>query len=303
MVRNCTIYKLSGLIKYEQAWKYQRVLAEHIHQTKKAGSAVGDQVLVLQHPRIFTLGRGATRDNLKFNVDDHSIEDVPNVLRVERGGEVTWHGPGQLVVYPILDLNNHKKDLHWYTTQLEESVINMLKNPPYNIPRIGRHDINTGVWITKQQHLQQQQQHSKISAIGVTASRWITMHGLSLNLHVDFRDYQYIIPCGIEETGTVKSKAKAEIEGKSEGESSQSTFGVTSLHEHVEVEVEVDKNEVETSKFVQDAVDNYITSFSETFYNQADNLNIIQGEQCISELEHLVQIYPEVSSKVLPKDI
>lgn len=167
------------------------------------------------------------------------------MVRVERGGEITWHGPGQMVAYPILDLNNdrpggaaenagnaHRKDLHWYTTQLEQTVISLLRAPPFRLRGVGRHAINTGVWVSHDHGRfasfdastaavgtnEQQQQHSKISAIGVTASRWITMHGLSLNVCPDMTDYSLIVPCGIQ----------AE-QGREEGR--EARFGVCSMQQ------------------------------------------------------------------------
>lgn len=110
----CNLYNLSSsgrLVDYETAWKFQKALAERAYQQYKAGSDSADSILLVQHPSVYTLGRGSTPDNIKFRVMENSPHKV---VRVERGGEVTWHGPGQLVAYPILNLNNHKRDLHWY---------------------------------------------------------------------------------------------------------------------------------------------------------------------------------------------
>ena len=133
---------MEGLTPYEEAWKYQKVLCEHIYRSKKAGNPSPCALVVVEHPRVFTLGRGGSLDNLRFTPGD---TNTPDVIRVERGGEITWHGPGQLVAYPILDLDNHKRDLHWYTRQLEESVIHLLKTE-YELES-GRNNVNTGVWV------------------------------------------------------------------------------------------------------------------------------------------------------------
>lgn len=184
--RECKVYELRGLTDYELAWKYQKVLVEHAYQTRKKGEDVPDSILILEHPPIFTLGRGATEKNLKFSPNDPQSRH--RVVRVERGGEVTWHGPGQLVAYPVLDLNNHKRDLHWYAHALEETVIRALKE--LNV--VGeRSDVNTGVWVGL----------NKVAAIGVTASRWITMHGTALNVNCDMSDFECIVPCGIAAEG------------------------------------------------------------------------------------------------------
>ena len=109
----CNLYNLSSsgrLVDYESAWKFQKALAERAFQYHKQGSEPVDSILLVQHPSVYTLGRGATPDNIKFKV---TLNSPHKVVRVERGGEVTWHGPGQLVAYPILNLNYHKRDLHW----------------------------------------------------------------------------------------------------------------------------------------------------------------------------------------------
>ena len=109
--RQCLVYNASAtLTSYAKAWRYQKLLAEHVYQCRKAGSKFTDSILLVQHPSIYTLGRGASLENLKFKPTKDSVHKV---VRVERGGEVTWHGPGMLVAYPIFDLYNHKKDLHW----------------------------------------------------------------------------------------------------------------------------------------------------------------------------------------------
>lgn len=186
--KRCVVLNFNdGLVDYSTAWRYQKVLSEHIHRSRKSDDGRSPcYVIVVEHSRVFTLGRGGSVANLKFEV---GAEESADVIRVERGGEVTWHGPGQLVVYPILDLDNHKRDLHWYTSQLEESVIRLLRDE-YNVDS-GRNDVNTGVWVQK----------NKIAAVGVTASRWITMHGISLNVNPTMTDFDLIVPCGIMEAG------------------------------------------------------------------------------------------------------
>lgn len=111
MARICNVFNLLryGSIPYKRGWQYQRALVEKINSTKKSGKESQDAVIVLQHDSVYSLGRGAKLENIKFSLD----EEIHEVVRVERGGEVTWHGPGQIVAYPIIDLNQHKKDLHW----------------------------------------------------------------------------------------------------------------------------------------------------------------------------------------------
>jgi lipoyl(octanoyl) transferase len=109
----CNLYDLSAsgkFVNYETVWRYQKALQEQASQEFKHHKTSIDSIVLVQHPSVYTLGRGATPDNIKFHVGDGCRHQV---FRVERGGEVTWHGPGQLVAYPILNLNNHRKDLHW----------------------------------------------------------------------------------------------------------------------------------------------------------------------------------------------
>lgn len=198
--RACRVLHLPGLTEYDSAWRYQRVLLEHAHARQKSGGDdAGDALLLLQHPRILTLGRGATLANIRShstNKHDQSHAPRPSSLpprmvRVERGGEVTWHGPGQLVAYPILNLSKapHRRDLHWYTHGLEECVVRALQTG-YGVAS-HRSPVNTGVWVGT----------SKIAAIGVSASRWFTYHGVCVNVNPIMDDYDLIVPCGIAEPG------------------------------------------------------------------------------------------------------
>jgi len=307
--RRCIVYVLPGLTHYETAWRYQRVLAEHTHQQKKAcvankaASWPTDHLLLLQHPRIFTLGRGATQKNLKFEVNEHGMgqSGQPEVLRVERGGEVTWHGPGQLVAYPIMDINNdrpggggdgenttnaHKKDLHWYTTQLEETVITLLQAPPYRVPGVGRHEVNTGVWVS---HGHGQSQHSKISAIGVTASRWITMHGLSLNVNPDMRDYSLIVPCGIEAEQVREASGPSPV-----------LFGVCSMQQLLPKGPADGGGEGEPGPpvCVSTVLQHFERAFATVFQVQLE-----KPPDALLALEELLQQYPSIAAMRLPRSL
>jgi len=142
-----------------------------------------DSILVVEHPSVYTLGRGSTLENLKFDPADQN-GCLHEIHRVERGGEVTWHGPGQVVCYPILDLTQHKKDLHWYWDGIESAVIDSIAS--FDV-KGERDPAGTGVWVGG----------AKIAAIGLSASRWITMHGLALNINPDLSHFSKIVPCGI----------------------------------------------------------------------------------------------------------
>lgn len=150
-----------------------------------------DSIILLQHEPVYTLGTGSDSNFIKGHGTKNKIENPANeieidVVRIERGGEVTYHGPGQLVAYPILDLRGYKKDLHWYMRALEEAIIVALTN--VGIRGATREDGVTGVWVNGK----------KIGAMGVKVKRWVTMHGLAVN--VDQRslaNFNGIVPCGL----------------------------------------------------------------------------------------------------------
>jgi lipoyl(octanoyl) transferase len=179
----CDVYDL-GLMPYAQAWNLQKALVEQL----KTRSHV-DTLLLVEHPPVYTLGQGSTPEYLKF-----SPQAPPHPLfRIERGGEVTHHCPGQLVGYPILNLKRHKPDLHWYLRQLEEVVIRTLAHFDIHGERLPG---LTGVWV-KEDGTYAPDTHRKLAAIGIKVSRWITMHGFALNICPDLEGFEHIVPCGI----------------------------------------------------------------------------------------------------------
>jgi lipoyl(octanoyl) transferase len=138
-----------------------------------------DYLLLTEHPPVYTLGTGSNLDNLKFDPRFN-----PDLVKTERGGEVTYHCPGQLVMYPILNLKFHQTDLHWYLRQLEAIIIETIAHWGLSAERI---DGLTGVWL----------EGKKVAAIGIKVSRWITMHGCAINVCPDLTGFNQIIPCGI----------------------------------------------------------------------------------------------------------
>ncbi|MBD2484861.1 lipoyl(octanoyl) transferase LipB [Planktothrix sp. FACHB-1365] len=171
----CQIYYFSS-VPYTVAWNWQHSLVED----RKLNPALDDVLMLLEHPPVYTLGQGADLQFLKFDPLKSPVE----LHRVERGGEVTYHCPGQLVGYPILNLKRHTPDLHWYLRQLEEVLIQVLRFyelPGERIPGL------TGVWIGE----------VKVAAVGIKVSRWITMHGFALNVCPDMEGFEAIVPCGI----------------------------------------------------------------------------------------------------------
>jgi lipoyl(octanoyl) transferase len=163
-------------VPYSVAWDWQRSLLEE----RIKDASLDDVLLLLEHPPVYTLGQGASLEFLKFNPSEVAVE----VHRVERGGEVTYHCPGQLVGYPILNLRHYQQDLHWYLRQLEEVLIRLLGSYGLKGDRIAG---MTGVWL----------EGRKVAAIGIKVSRWITMHGFALNVCPDLTGFQQIVPCGI----------------------------------------------------------------------------------------------------------
>ena len=176
-LRLCWLYN-QGLIPYSVAWDWQKKLL----QERVNNPALQDVLILLEHPPIYTLGQGSSLEFLKFNID----KNADKVYRVERGGEVTYHCPGQLVGYPILNLQHYCKDLHWYLRQLEEVLIRVLAVYGLQGSRIPG---MTGVWL----------EGRKVGAIGIKVSRWITMHGFSLNVCPDITGFEQIVPCGISD--------------------------------------------------------------------------------------------------------
>jgi lipoyl(octanoyl) transferase len=170
----CLVYN-QALMGYSDALVWQRSLLNE----RTSNPNLDDVLILLEHPPVYTLGQGATTEFLKDI--DKSTHDVH---RVERGGEVTYHCPGQLVGYPILNLQRYCKDLHWYLRQLESVLIRVLAVYGLQGSRIPGF---TGVWL----------EGRKVAAIGIKVSRWITMHGFALNVCPDLTGFERIVPCGI----------------------------------------------------------------------------------------------------------
>lgn len=175
--RLCWLHNL-GLVPYSVAWELQRSLVTQ----RLRGSGLNDVLILLEHPPVYTLGTGSSLDFLKFDPSQTEWE----VHRIERGGEVTYHCPGQLVGYPILNLLHYRQDLHWYLRQLEEVLIQVLAVYGLKGERVVGY---TGVWL----------EGRKVAAIGIKVSRWITMHGFALNVCPDLEGFKPIVPCGISD--------------------------------------------------------------------------------------------------------
>ena len=188
-----------GLIDYQDAWDYQeKLFAETLSIKTQNRTLPADEqlltpnrVIFCQHPHVYTLGKSGKLDHLLLNDEDLSQKQA-KFYRINRGGDITYHGPGQLVGYPILDLDNFFTDIHKYMRTLEEAIILTLAD--YNISA-GRISGLTGVWLD----FVEQKNPRKICAMGVKASRWVTMHGFALNVNTELAYFGNIVPCGIED--------------------------------------------------------------------------------------------------------
>ena len=202
LVLNKTIEVIDlGLIDYQEGWDYQEKLFKEVINTKLANRdnpgeeqvPTPNYLLFCEHPHVYTLGKSGKKENLLLD-EDGLEEKEAAYYKINRGGDITYHGPGQLVCYPILDLDNFFEDIHKYLRLLEQAVIDTLDG--YGI-RAGRIDGLTGVWLDYDDP--EAANPRKICAMGVRSSRWVTMHGLALNVNTNLDYFKNIIPCGIDD--------------------------------------------------------------------------------------------------------
>jgi lipoyl(octanoyl) transferase len=193
-----------GLVDYKQAWTYQEKLFNEIvalkvnNRTADLHEPTPNYLLFCQHPHVYTLGNSGNKENLLISEQELEQKNA-SYYKINRGGDITYHGPGQIVGYPILDLDNFFTDIHKYLRFLEEMVIRTIAE--YGI-EAGRSNGETGVWIDVGNPLKAR----KICAMGVRASRWVTMHGFALNANVDLDYFGNIIPCGINDKAVTSLK-------------------------------------------------------------------------------------------------
>ena len=188
-----------GLKDYQEAWDYQEVLFKKTVDQKIANRKLPDDehvetdnyLIFCEHPHVYTLGKSGNENHLLAN-EAFLKEKEATFYKINRGGDITYHGPGQIVGYPILDLDQFFSDIHKYLRLLEESVIQTLMD--YGI-EAGRIDGLTGVWVD----WENEQKARKICALGVKSSRWVTMHGFAFNVNTNLDYFNYIVPCGIQD--------------------------------------------------------------------------------------------------------
>jgi len=176
-----------GFTDYKEVWDLQK----KTHMEKQNGR-VDDVLYTVEHNHVYTLGKTGSRGHILLTEEEMAAKGI-SYYEIDRGGDITYHGPGQLVVYPIIDLNNYYKDTHRYLRDLEEVVIRTLAE----LGITGTRDEEfTGVWVGEE----------KICAIGIKVSRWITMHGIALNVNTELEYFDKIIPCGIFHKGVTSIK-------------------------------------------------------------------------------------------------
>ena len=198
-----------GLLDYKEAWDYQEELLNGIvgikikNRREGSNELTKNYLIFVEHPHVYTLGKSGDISNLLIDESELTNRDA-KFYKINRGGDITYHGPGQIVGYPILDLDNFFTDIHKYLRFLEEIIILTLKEYGLNA---SRNEGKTGVWLNCDTPFPK-----KICAMGVRASRWVTMHGFALNVNVDLKYFDNIIPCGIENNSVTSLNIELGVE-------------------------------------------------------------------------------------------
>lgn len=204
------VFEDLGLIDYQQAWDYQTECHNQLVQAKRPlpNAVVLDEkprhhFIICEHPPVFTLGKSGKESHLLLNEEDRSEQGF-QYYKINRGGDITYHGPGQIVGYPILDLEDFYCDVHRYVREIEEVIIRVLGD--FGLEGI-RYSGYTGVWLPEDE----KRPFRKICAIGVHLSRWVSLHGFAFNITTDLSHFNHIIPCGIKEANMTVTSLEQEI--------------------------------------------------------------------------------------------
>jgi lipoyl(octanoyl) transferase len=195
-MQNVILHDL-GLMDYEAVWQLQKDIFNQSIEEKIQGKIPQQHLLVCEHPHVYTFGKSANQENLLLSEAELKNKEI-SVYDIERGGDITYHGPGQLVVYPIFDLEQLNIGVKKFVFNIEQSIINVLQNYGISCERI---DDRIGIWLDKGKSNER-----KIAAIGIKCSRHISMHGLALNVNTDLSLFNNIIPCGIVDKGVTSIK-------------------------------------------------------------------------------------------------
>lgn len=192
MIMGTLLYEDWGLVEYHVAWSRQEKMFEDIIARKRQGDLPENHLVFCEHPHVYTLGKSGKEQNMLLNAIQLKAKHA-DFVRTDRGGDITYHGPGQLVGYPILDLEQYGVGLKRYIYIIEKAVIRLLEK--YGI-HAGRLEKATGVWLDAHTSLAR-----KICAIGVRSSHFVTMHGFALNVNTRLEYFSYIHPCGFVDKG------------------------------------------------------------------------------------------------------
>ena len=198
MKNNRIVVKDLGVLSYEDSWEHQKTIFDNIisqkikNRTLKKKNKTDNYLLIVEHKPIFTIGKSGDTSNLLLNTKQLKSKNI-EFKKINRGGDITFHGSGQVVGYPILDLDNFFTDIGQYLRTLEEVIISAIGFFGLKGYRI---DGETGVWVKDKLN-----SDKKICAFGIKASRWVTMHGFALNVNTDLKYFDYIVPCGISDKG------------------------------------------------------------------------------------------------------
>ncbi len=186
-------YKDLGLISYKKAWDYQTILFNMLLEEKACGGMGQNRLLFCEHPHVFTIGKSGDFSNLLINKEQLADKGI-DYYHIDRGGDITYHGPGQLVAYPVFNLDSFGIGTREYVYRLEELIISAMKDFGIKCSRL---EGAAGIWIDADIPVKSR----KICAIGVRSSRRVTMHGLALNVNTDLNYFNYINPCGFTDRG------------------------------------------------------------------------------------------------------
>ena len=198
MKNNRIVVKDLGVLSYEDSWEHQKTIFDNIisqkikNRTLKKKNKTDNYLLIVEHKPIFTIGKSGDTSNLLLDTKQLKSKNI-EFKKINRGGDITFHGSGQVVGYPILDLDNFFTDIGQYLRTLEEVIISSIGFFGLKGYRI---DGETGVWVKDKLN-----SDKKICAFGIKASRWVTMHGFALNVNTDLKYFDYIVPCGISDKG------------------------------------------------------------------------------------------------------
>ena len=198
MKNNRIVVKDLGVLSYEDSWEHQKTIFDNIisqkikNRTLNKKNKTDNYLLIVEHKPIFTIGKSGDTSNLLLDTKQLKSKNI-EFKKINRGGDITFHGSGQVVGYPILDLDNFFTDIGQYLRTLEEVIISAIGFFGLKGYRIKG---ETGVWVKDKSNLDK-----KICAFGIKASRWVTMHGFALNVNTDLKYFDYIVPCGISDKG------------------------------------------------------------------------------------------------------